>query len=310
MVDPEDTPSKTLETRHPFIGSWIPVDLHYAHRLHRRGLLDWDRVAEPDPHCRHCGHRAVDHGFDNLPVQDRRRWFTAKAMQCGWPGCPCSTWQPLGGIRNPTETAGLVRISDSWIEVPLGRAWIVAYRIVNDRGTPVVGELRVFPAEEERPDPGQWSGVVLGTFARVPRGGITSRQLRGIRVRAYLRDMAAEVARFSKAAPDMARDYGWWTKEASPTATVRIGGMRRGRKGRSDAFYADIAREYTAAVTRKSLRPIGDIARRRRISPGQVRDMVRQARKRGLLTLTAPGVRGGILTERARALLQARKRRT
>lgn len=285
------------EPKSSFIGDWRPADVSYARALMLRGLLDPHRISWRDPTCLECGHRAWDHGLENLPMQEQLRWFREEPTACKWKRCDCKIWRPNLHAKTMVEFAGQVRVSDAWVEVPLGRSWIVAYRIVNDHGTPVVGELRIFPAEEDRPALGQWSGELLGANAKVPRRGITTRQLRAVRVLAYLRYMADQVARLRAKAPDLAKDWGWGEGGATPARRSKSPvGSRRGRKGRPDEFYADIAAAYVLTLARDSKRPIQDIATRRRLDPGQVRDMIREARKRKLLTAAKAGVRGGVLT--------------
>jgi hypothetical protein len=212
-------------------------------------------------------------------------------------------WLPSPFQRTGLEGIGEASVLETWIEVPVG-AWIVAYRLVNDQGVPVVGEVRMFPAEPGRPGPGQWSGELLGPEARVPRGGITARVLRRVRVRAYLTRMSEVVRQLRVEAPAWAPRYGWAVIDPTAPGAARPG-ARRGPKGRPDSFYAEVAREYVKAVERGSYRPVADLARRRRASPTKVRDMIRRARARGLLTLEGPGKRGGLLTERAETLLRA-----
>jgi transposase-like protein len=290
-------------------GTWRPVDSADAARLLQKGLLGTEKIARREPHCNECGHLAGDHGLRNPGAKDQWRWFKEDATPCEWRGCECKIWRPRRGLRNLVDIAVLVNAADAWIEVPMGGAWIVAYRIVNDHGTPVVGEIRVFPAEpKEGRELGRWSGELLGARARVPRRGITSRQLRRIRVRAYQRRMAEQVARLREQAPELASDFGW-DQGSSADVPNRDAGTRRGRKGRPDEFYADIAAEYVRAISQRSRRPIADIARQRKIPASQVRDMIRQARKRKLLTGAGSGLSGGVLTARAQALLVGKRRR-
>jgi hypothetical protein len=200
-----------------------------------------------------------------------------------------------------TDYAGMVRITDAWVEVPLRDGWVAAYRIVNDGGTPVVGEVRVFPDEPDRKNHGQWSGELLGVRAKVPHGGITLRLLREVRLKKYLQQMAAGIERFRKQSILAARDFGWGReKVAAPAKSA----PRRGRKGRSDEFYVRVAEEYAKASTVRRSRPIAEIAKSHKVLPSQARDMVRLARKRGLLTSIGPGMRGGQLTGRAESLLR------
>lgn len=292
-----------------FIGTWRPIDLRYADHLRRRGLLEPEKISRPETHCRDCGHLASDHGLANLVMADRWRHFNDEATPCMWPGCQCQTWRPFLAGRGLADDVGLVNVTDAWVEVPLARGWLVAYRIVNDHRTPVVGELRVFPAEaDERRELGYWSGDALGSRAQVPRGGITTRQIRKVRVRAYQQHMAARVAQLRKLGDgSWAAGFGW-DQEIKP-APSRSAGSRRGRKGRPDEFYAVVAADYEKAIASGSREPITYIARRRRLKDkGQARDMVRQARKRKLLTDAAQGLSGGMMTDRARALLATKGR--
>lgn len=294
MAAPKPTP------RVSFISEWRAADLSYGRRLLARGLLSEHRLSWRDPTCQDCGHRAWDHGLENLPIQEQHRWFNEEATACQWAQCGCATWRPYLYPKHPVEYAGQVLVADTWIEVPLGRSWVAAYRIVDDRGAPVVGELRIFPEEEGRPGLGRWSGDLVGTHAKVPRRGITLRQLRGVRVRTYQRYMAEQIERLRAMGPVLAKHYGWdLVGVPAKRATPITPGARRGRKGRPDQFYALVAADYSDAITRGSHRPVMDVAKRRSLPGGQVRDMIRQARKRGLLTREGPGLSGGTLTERA-----------
>ncbi len=76
-------------------------------------------------------------------------------------------------------------------------------------------------------------------------------------------------------------------------------------RGRPDKFYAQIAQEYVNLWTTGRPHPIAEISTRRSIPKGKVRDMVREARRRGLLTPgTGRGRIGGQLTPRALAYLK------
>lgn len=318
MVEPKEIQEPTVTVR----GTRRPVPLDYAERLIGRGQVDRRRVRGPDPHCKACGHRALDHGLADVSQDDRHRWFNAEPMPCRWrpgkldaaeramlPGetrepCGCSAWIPGTFRRTAVESVGEASVFEAWVEVPLDGAWIVGYGIVNDQGTPVVGELRLFPAEPDRPGPGRWSAELLGLEARAPRGGITARVLRRVRVRAYLAKMSHFIRDVRAAAPGLADMYGWSVREAPVMAESRLEGQRRGPKGRPDSFYARVARDYVRALERGSYEPVAAVARRRGESVAKVRDMIRRARKRGLLTLEGPGKRGGVLTEQAEALLR------
>jgi hypothetical protein len=57
-----------------------------------------------------------------------------------------------------------------WVEYRQGR-WAVAYRLVGQKGRPVVAEVRVLPAEGDAVVVGEWSGRARS----VPVGGLTAR---------------------------------------------------------------------------------------------------------------------------------------
>jgi hypothetical protein len=82
---------------------------------------------------------------------------------------------------------------------------------------------------------------------------------------------------------------------------------RRREAGRDDRFYALLARDYLASIVAGSRTPIKDLAAARKQPPSRVRDMVREARERGLLTMSNAGKLGGQLTPAAEALLSPRK---
>ena len=67
-----------------------------------------------------------------------------------------------------------VSVDDFWFEAVLDDAWVVAYRIVSQPEGLVVGEIRIFPADERSRDRrtrrGEWSGGLLGTRAEAPQG--------------------------------------------------------------------------------------------------------------------------------------------
>jgi hypothetical protein len=79
---------------------------------------------------------------------------------------------------------------------------------------------------------------------------------------------------------------------------------RPGRRGRPDAFYARLAAQYVELLKTSST-PTKDLAAMRDYSASSTRDFLNQARKRGLLTRSDMGRAGGVLTDRARELLNA-----
>lgn len=79
---------------------------------------------------------------------------------------------------------------------------------------------------------------------------------------------------------------------------------RPGKVGRSDHFYARVAYRYLELV-RAGPSPTRALADERHISQSSARDLVHEARARGLLTSMGRGQAGGHLTDKARTLLQS-----
>jgi hypothetical protein len=199
---------------------------------------------------------------------------------------------------------------ESWVEVPVGDGWVAAYRIVPKGGRPVVGEVRVFPAERRREVAGRWSE----RGPAVPDDGVPGRVLRELR----LKDPHT---RF----PELLRS---WEDQHGEAATHRVfrrfGFSRRartvprrpGRAGRPEDFYLAWAVAYADRIRAGSRSPIKDLARRPpvriegyvsrggpTVAAGTVRDIVHRARTRGLLTESPVGRAGGELTAKAMRLL-------
>lgn len=189
------------------------------------------------------------------------------------------------------STGGGILRASLWIEdstsVP---GWTMAYQIFEQAGRPVIGEVRIFPSEPGRQEHGVWSGAA----ALVPTGGLTLRLLKRVPLAAQARHVDAVFAELRKlvgASP-------------APRRPAPASGVRRGRKGRPDVFYAQLADDYLKALNR-SRAPVADLAQRRGVRATQVRDWLHLARRRGLLSAPTRGetVASGVLTERALALL-------
>src|SRR5687768_151187 len=107
-------------------------------------------------------------------------------------------WQSRNGRRLST-----VQPRDLWIEEPLSdyQGWTIASRVIaDDRGVPVIAELRIFPMPSAEENGwralGEWKAEVLGSKAApAPRGGVTSTMLR----RAAAARLRSEERRVGKA---------------------------------------------------------------------------------------------------------------
>ena len=145
----------------------------------------------------------------------------------------------------------------------------------------------------------------MGGKAQAPPGGLTARLLRKVRL--------GESARFTRKFLQWYRerlgDTGFLPEHLlgrqglAPPEKTTI--RRRGRKGMPDLFYARIARDYAKAINRGGRQPITDVAEAKRLPRNKVRDMVHQARERGLLTDGIPGRPIGQLTQKGMMLLRA-----
>src|SRR5688572_17617593 len=63
----------------------------------------------------------------------------------------------------------LINHEEAWVEVPINKDWLAAYRMVIQGGAaPVIAEMRVFPNEPNRDQGGRWSAEYLGIKAKVP----------------------------------------------------------------------------------------------------------------------------------------------
>lgn len=129
--------------------------------------------------------------------------------------------------------------------------------------------------------------------------GISARLLRQIRVNDILGPARDEFTRLASE-PDWleAAPYWWGYIRERP---------RPGRRGHPDQVYASTALAYVRAVSRGSAHPVADVAHSMRMSRDRVRDLLHEARRRGLLTTSGRGRAGGSLTPRcARILNDAR----
>lgn len=80
---------------------------------------------------------------------------------------------------------------------------------------------------------------------------------------------------------------------------------RPGRRGRDERDYAEIAALYVDLLAAGDQTPVDTLAAKTYLSPSQLRNLLYEARRRGLLTKAAPGRAGGTLTDKARQLLEA-----
>jgi hypothetical protein len=186
------------------------------------------------------------------------------------------------------------------MEMPI-REWMVAFRIIPQRGQPVIAELRIFPLNKDakRKWPaGQWPGM-YGDQAHVPLGGITSSFLRGIRTKEFREALRDIHNRFETELPDLIVPLA---RPASPSTA------KRGRKGRPDQELARIAATYEKAYLNN--RPATEaVAIALAVPLSKARDAIRRARTRGFLSpASKQGRGGGTVTPLGREVLVQQKK--
>ncbi len=181
--------------------------------------------------------------------------------------------------------------------------------------SPIVAEVRLFPEGSARPHPGRWSEQA----GDVPAGGVPGRALRALRLRDPIELFPRIVANWERrhGAGSAMKVLGRF----GTSKTKAIVPRRPGRAGRSDDFYAVWAVAYLERVRAGSRHPAKDLAARPPFrlkgdlpdaggaSVNTVRDILQEARRRGLLSSPPRGTSGGELTEKAERILSKLSRR-
>jgi hypothetical protein len=196
-----------------------------------------------------------------------------------------------------------------------GRWTIDAWVVLRERRL-VVGELRIYPAASAPEFAGQpWQGRAT----EVPPGGLERRTLRSVPVGRYapvVEAWASQRATWPDFAPTASPrvDLSLLNLILPGLATIAARPRPRRAAGREDLYYAVLAQAYVDRLAARSLTPVRDIARRRGDRPAHIRDLLHEARERGLLSPARPGKREGHLLAPALALLRstttARRKKT
>jgi hypothetical protein len=194
---------------------------------------------------------------------------------------------------NPREIVAL-------LEWDLGGGWIASARVeqAKDADRAVIRDLRFRPAGDEIPS----HGVTAGVVRRFPFDGW----------RNHLDDVM-EWMEMPEGGYGSQFAERWYSASGLDTSQVERLTHKPGRKGRPDVEYARIAAIAEAVYMdpNKAFRsPNAEIARRLRTLAGvefatsQIRDLLKRARERGILSPTVPGKASGHLTEYGRRLLE------
>lgn len=203
---------------------------------------------------------------------------------------------------------------DVWIETDLDSGWRAAFRMRVQGGAPVVAEVRVFPAPQERRInghnlvAGEWEAEVGGARAPAPAGGLSARVLRRVALQDALRLTMEKIAEIREHVGEEEADQflaGWgvdklagWGLDKLATEASR----RPGPAGRSDRFYAEVANAYVQIAAQPH--PVETLAGSMGRPTSHVRQLLNTARERGLLSAAPRGRAGGELTEKALAVLR------
>jgi hypothetical protein len=189
-----------------------------------------------------------------------------------------------------------------------GGRWHVDAWIAPRSGRLVLGELRVLPAVDGKPGE-PW----LLDPEKVPRRGLERRVLQHkVPVGRFVPQVFAQL---SEAEGLRAQGYKGPISVpvlVSTTLLALLPGIRalvrrpRARRsvGRDDDFYARLAAQYVERISAGSITPVKDIADQRSDTTAHIRDLLHEARERGLLTKGTTGKSAGALTPRALAVLK------
>lgn len=215
--------------------------------------------------------------------------------------------EPAALEYEPSRSAGSLEVVDGvfWWRQRVDQNWLAYYRLIPQAGGPVVAEVRLFPYEAGALG-GEWSGS-RGQDPVVPPGGLPARVLRAVNagtpVSALTRRQRADLLR---AEPPGTLTFGLWGRLGF-TKEDLLQERPRGRAPIPDAFlvrFAAVYAEIVAAGGDRAHKPVVYAAADLGYSAVYVRDLVRLARKRGLLTPTPKGRAGGTLTPYAIRLLE------
>ena len=209
-----------------------------------------------------------------------------------------------------------------WAAQLIGDDWFGLYRFVWRPAGPVLAEVHVVPRGEpigwtprssrwRETRPGTWLDLlngVSGHLDRVPRGGLTSRELRGLQPSAALTDAlmdTSEVFQLGVLHPHP----GWrLLSEGALRAHQEVRGLvppSMGRPLTRQQRLALVAAKYAESGAAGSRRRNAEVAHVMGRTATQVRDDVYAARRDGLLSEgPGRGRAGGSLTAKGRAIVR------
>ncbi len=193
--------------------------------------------------------------------------------------------------RSEIRQGAVVSVDETWREQSLDAKWTVAYRLSVQRGALVVGEVRVFPTENDEHRPaGTWSAG-LRSSAKLPLGGLRAKVLRKFRLLDGLR----------RALPHLEAAAADWRAFTRGTAGRRAGLLEdfptrprpsRRRPRVPDTQVRRVAVQYRRAYRKDPRRPNAIVCQVLRLKRRRVTELVWLARQRGFLSPSDRGQRG------------------
>ena len=198
------------------------------------------------------------------------------------------------------------RVHNVWACVDLDDYWYAAYRLVSDdRGKPVIGEIRVYPGRQEW-EIGEWVAAVMGFRSKVARGGLTGRVLRRITARSIL-EALQRMKQGPRASRFNAPSGKWLSAHWDGKAPSKSRQSLRGRPRRPEIDHAVLAAQYVALRKAQHPKPIPTLAKRRGETIPTVRAALHRARLLGLMPLGKKGAALAKLLPKAQSLLRRRR---
>jgi hypothetical protein len=224
-------------------------------------------------------------------------------------------WDTLGVHRYAlgTDTAAGHLVIET--ALPGWPGWGIVAAFVGHGGALTLAELRLIPMadawEDLRPDQidrpiGEWSRSAVDVPAAEP--GVRPDMLRAVRTAPLLR-VAAELGTALEGSP--LRRASWWQHNLPPSPAVLRAARRvlHDPERPADVRLAGWAAEYAHLIAKGSRHVLKDLIalHPEEGSTDRIRDLIHEARQRGLLTKGKQGRAGGSLTPKAIELLSRRK---
>ena len=200
-------------------------------------------------------------------------------------------------------------VHECWLEDEITDGWMVAYRVLPQKGRPVVGEVRIHPGSPGSDfDAGEWSAEWEGFKAEVPEGGIRAKLLtKQLRFGRYLSEVAEIVRPMEqKWGRSALYDRGQLLSRHGFTPEVAERETPVGRPSQYSLLdLARFARDLNRIIRHGNPKaPVKELAEVLGVEHEKMSRQINRAREKGMLDKPEPGLSGGRLTERARALLR------